>query len=185
VTVNLGMLLVGAALAGQDTVADGQPLPLYLSDQRVLQVLHGSSGLLASCFAEHPPATQAWTAELQLTLSGDGTVTAAALHAAPGPASLVACLETVSLGLLFPSHDESAEGWSYRITWADGEVQPYPAATGSPRPRGPLLLALPSTLDGAQRLQIRTVLGVDPVPLMPMVSGRRGHANPSNELSPR
>jgi hypothetical protein len=165
------LLLHGAARADTDPAADYQPLSIYLDEATVLSVVHGASHRFVGCFEPPTPTTpdasDPAAFELELHIARSGAVSQARVHVLEAEHPPLDCLQQTACGLGFPAHDEPLERWRYQLTWAEGEVHPYPRATRLQRPRGPLFLLLPPLEDLAQRSALEQRLGFAPSPPPP------------------
>ncbi len=154
------LLWAGLALAESDPAADFLSLPRYLSEQNFLEVMHASSPAFAHCFEDQAASA----VRLTLRVAPSGAVSHAGSSHLDGPPPPADCIEQAACKLDFPAHDESLERWSYTLTWAAGQLQPYPEAEHHERARGPLFLLLPAPADPARHRELQERLGFDPAP---------------------
>ena len=161
------LLALGAtARAGDNPASDFQALPHYLTEATVLGVLHEASSSFTGCFGPQEPGASAAIA-LELRIDRSGAVSHSGTSGPDGQEAATSCVQQRACGLSFPAHDEPHERWSYTVTWAGGQVHPYPRVSSHPRPRGPLFLLLPSSDEPERQETIRAQLGFDPTPAIP------------------
>ena len=144
-------LLLMAALP-MDLVGD--PLPRYLTQERVDATLRAVEPALESC-----TGTEDATAPLQLDFHGDGRIGVVGTEE-DGPVDLVSCLQKVIESHSAPSHDGEAQRVSTTVYIRNGSLFFSPNATLHQRKMSPLLLfvteeareSVNSAINGAEPL---------------------------------
>ncbi len=167
---------------------DAAPLPIYLQESEVLQIIHDSTVFFSPCFLEQAQRDEVEPLVWAFSVGPAGTLLASdVLSPGSGDPSLDRCLAAAGANIRFPARHEHIERFRYTLLWSGGKLQPFPALTHIPRATGPLFIFLPSDFSASMRDTLRNFLGVDLLEgtgSEEMFPAWKGEPS-SNELSPR